>query len=311
MNNTTPHLKPGSTKWRTTITGSKLAAILGISPYQSPARAWLEMRGDIDPEPTNPAMMRGTIQEASILEWFFTITRPDIEKLADETTFTHPDLEWAAANPDAVANEDGQIVFIEAKSIARDGGTWGTPGTDQVPLYYYTQVIWAMHMTHHDGGHRVRRTYIIKHGPYVDQYDVYPIDYDPMVGQELQARAHEFYLSLSDDDGLPPASEMAGEHKVFAKIHPDIDRDLNWEINPELAAEYIKARQWSKDAEARESRVKAEILRVMGNARSAVCNGHTVAYRRPTRNGVSLYPPQRLPELIELTNPNIETQEEA
>lgn len=301
VNSNTKQLTPGSAEWRSVVTGSKIAPILGISPYQSPARLWLEMRNDIAPEPETDAMRRGTIQEDSILDWFFQVIRPDIRKVAGETTFTRTDLPWAAANPDAVADENGQTVFIEAKSVARDGGEWGKPGTDQVPLHYYTQVVWAMHMTQHPEAKRVNRCYIVKHGPYVDQYDTYTVEYDPQVAKVIEQRAHAFHQSLTDDDAMPPAVEMAGEHKVFAKIHPDIEPDLDWEIHPDLAAAYITAREDVKDAQARESKVKADILRAMGTARTAVCNGVTVAYRRATKTGVSLYPPQRTVTLDDIT----------
>lgn len=308
----TTTLLPGTPEHRQTMTASKIGAALGISPFQSPASLWLLMTNRIDPDPTTPPMRRGHNQEASILEWFFTELHPELTQLAGETTWTHPGLPWAASNTDAHAvTPGGEVVFVEAKSIARDSNKeWGKPGTDQIPLTYFVQVMWQMHMTHHPAGEKVTRTYVVKHGPFVDQYDVYPIDYDLLTATNIEQRAHTFWLSVQDPDGCPEPSNMVGEHQKFSRLHADIEPDFDWEISLELATEYILAKDDKKDAQAREDGAKARILKAMGTARTAMCNGVTIGYRRPTKNGVSFYPPQRAVTLKDI-NPNIETQEEA
>lgn len=292
---------PGSEEHRRLVTGSKVAAILGISPYLSPATAWLRMNGAIPGPDVTEAMRRGTNQESSILDWFFTELHPDIEPVAGETTWTRPDIPWGAANTDAHGTEDGHTVFIEAKSIARDAsGEWGKPGTDQIPLHYYVQVLWQMHMTHGPGGDNVTRTYLVKHGPWIDQYDVYVIEYNPVMAMNIERRCAAFHATLADPDGCPAPSDMKGEHLIFASLHPEIERDLEWEIHPDLAAEYIRARDDKAEAEKRESGAKARILKAMGTARTAVCSGVTIGYRRPTKNTIALYPPQRKPHLEDI-----------
>ena len=184
----------------------------------------------------------------------------------------------AAANPDAVGVEDGKPVYIETKSVARakvgdsertEADEWGEPGTDQIPLYYYIQVLWQMHMSQGDGGDKVTRAYLIKHGPWVDQYDVYPIDYNPGMAAELERQAKAFYDSLEFPDCPYPVEDRANIHKFFANLHPDIEPKSEWEISYELAAEYIKARDAKKDAEAAEDGAKARILKAIGTARTA------------------------------------------
>ncbi|MGV0870068.1 lambda-exonuclease family protein [Corynebacterium kalidii] len=296
----TGHILPGSDEHRKLITGSKIAAILGLSKFETPAELWHRMRGDVPPQESTPAMRRGHNQEDSILSWYFTEMRPDLEQTSGERTFTRDDLPWAAANPDAVAIENLDVVFIDAKSIARDGGEWGKPQTDQVPLYYVTQMMWAMHMTHGPAGLGVTRTYVVKHGPFVDQYDEYYVDYDPALADQIQQRVFAFHQSLADDEGCPPITDRAGTHRIFAKLHPDIVPDSEWEISPTVARDYIRARDQTKVAQAAEDAAKARILQAMGTAKSAVCDGVRIGYRRPTKNGVSFYPPQRPVDLADL-----------
>ncbi|GEM_PF-1145819 len=313
---TTPtrRILPGSDEHSHLITGSKIAAILGISPFKPQAVLWHQMRG-LGPadEPTD-AMRRGTIQEDSILAWFFQVLRPDITQTSGEVTITHPDIEWAAANPDATGIEDGRTIFVEAKSIARAktsdeynepaADEWGEPGTDEIPTYYYVQVMWQMHLSHHDRGDNVTRTYVVKHGPWVDQYDVYPINYDPTIGHELQRRAEWFHDTLTLDTCPVEISNIVGVHTFFSKLHPDIEPTSDWEISEELAVDYLTAKAQKKEAQAHEDGAKARILKAMGTARTASCHGHTLAYRRPTKTGVSLYPSQNLPTIDQITNQN-------
>ena len=292
---------PGTPEHRRLATGSKIAAMIGLSKWESPAELWHRMRGDIPPQESTPAMRRGHNQEAAILDWFFTELRPDLDQTSGEQTFTRDDLPWAAANPDAVANENGTPVFVDAKSIARDGGEWGKPGTDEVPIYYVTQMLWAMHMTHDEGGMKVQRTYVVKHGPYVDQTDVYHVDYAPDMAAALEERAHQFMESLTDDDGCPPITDRAGVHKTFAKLHPDIAPDSVWEINPDLARDYITARDATKTAQAAEDAAKARILQAMGNAKTAVCGGQKIGTRQSTKTDTIYFrPAQRPVDLTEL-----------
>lgn len=288
-------ITPGSAEHRRLVTASKVGAIIGVSPYQSPAAMWLLIAGQVDPEPPTEAMRRGTNQETHILDWFFTELHPELDRQAGETTWTRPDMDWAAANTDAHATTpDGDVVFIEAKSVARDSNNeWGEPYTDEIPLTYYVQTLWSMHMTHHQDGPQVTRTYVVKHGPWIDQYDVYLVDYDPQVALALEGQCHTFWRSLQDPAGCPEPSNMVGEHQRFTKLHEGIDQGFDWEISHDLAADYLRAKADKKNAQAREDGAKARILKAMGTAHTASCNGITIGYRRPTKNGVSFYPPQK------------------
>jgi putative phage-type endonuclease len=258
----TGHILPGSEEHRRLVTGSKIAAILGLSKFETPAELWHRMRGDVPPQESTPAMRRGHNQEAAILEWYFTEMRPDLEQTSAEQTFTRPDLPWAAANPDAVATEltsDGdRIVFIDAKSIARDGGEWGKAGTDQVPLYYVTQMMWAMHMTHGPDGLGVTRTYLVKHGPYVDQYDEFYVDYDPALAAQIQrGRVHGQFMGLPHGRRrvAPPITDRAGVTQGVRQAAPRHQvPDSVWEISVAVARDYVRARDQTKAAQAARGR---------------------------------------------------------
>ena len=310
MNNTTHHIIPGTPEHARLMTASKVAAALALSPHKMRAVLWHEMRGEGPSQEVTDAMKRGTIQEDSIIQWFFQIMHPDLEKRSGEVTVTRDDMPWAAANPDAVAiTEGGRIVFVEAKSVARakvangkvEADEWGRPGTDEIPLYYYVQCMWQMHMTHGESGEHVTETRLIKHGPFVDQYDEYIITYDAATAQNIAHTVQEFYDSLTLNECPWPIEDKVGIHQFFANINPDVVPDSSWEIAEELAIEYIDAKDAKKQAQAHEDGVKARILKAMGTAKNVTCNGHKIAYRRSTKKGVSLYPPMNAPTVQDIT----------
>ena len=44
-------MEPGSASWLRQVTASKVAAILGVSPWHSPLSMWRLMKGLDEPEP--------------------------------------------------------------------------------------------------------------------------------------------------------------------------------------------------------------------------------------------------------------------
>ena len=86
MNNNTQPLKPGTAEWRKLITASKVATIMRRSPWETRAELWHRMTGTAPGQEVTPAMMRGTIQEDSIIRWFFEMLRPDIAQQSGEVT---------------------------------------------------------------------------------------------------------------------------------------------------------------------------------------------------------------------------------
>ncbi|MGP6175387.1 YqaJ viral recombinase family protein [Corynebacterium sp. A21] len=302
-----PVLVPGTPEHLRTMTASKIPVIFGLSDWESPAQLWLRMRGDIPPQDVNDAMLRGHNQEQSILEWFFERMRPEFEWVSGETTITRPDLPWAAANPDSVAKIDGKHILVEAKSVARpkqkvkdgeivsdpnDPRLWGKPGTDNIPWVYTAQVQWQLHMTQYFGGLMAREARLVKHGPWVDQWDEYVIHYNPEFAKMLERKAHQFWLSLADGDACPEPSATLGEAAAFAKLHPEIERELEWQVSLDRAIAFHDARNRENQAKLDVEQAKAMILRDMGNARVAKVGELLVARRQPTKKGVSLYPPQ-------------------
>ena len=275
---------PGSPEWTRLMTASKVAAVLGVSPWQSPFSLWQEMKGNVQrPAKPNEVQARGHYLEPAILAWwrdqhptwFITELQP---------AYTLGD--WAAATPDAVARNfvDGKPTdqaLVEAKSAAKDD-EWGDPGTDAIPSYYLTQAYWQMHVS---GVHRCYVPAITSRLRFVE----YVVDYDPAVGADLERRCREFFDSLAADTP-PPLDNTVATFESMRRLHPEIDAKTTVELDPAVAAELVESIAATGEAEARERLARSTVLEAMGRANWADCNGVRIARRQPNKTGVSFVP---------------------
>jgi len=281
-------LEPGSVRWSRKITASKIPGIFDASKYSSPTKEWHLLRGEIDPDGPNEATERGQDFEEIILRRFFR-RHPELRQCGTKT-FTRTGLEaWAAANPDDIAANDrtGETFGIEAKTDGRGDYQWGPAGSAEIPLGYFLQVQWQMHMS------GLRRTYVVCLGPFYDETE-YLIPYDPDLAAAIEAHCAEFYRSATDPDGQPPEVDGHGEtYNAIRRAHRDIERDYDWQISVELAREFEAAVHGADDADEALNLARSKMLRVMGNTRRAVVghgkNAQTVATRQSTKNAVALY----------------------
>lgn len=279
---------PGSPEWQRLVTASKVAAIVGLSPWDSPRSVWHVLRGEIpsDDGRNAAAKSRGQYLENGILDWwvdqhpeFAHVKRQFYRELGD----------WAGATPDAAAwttrpsrftDDLAPDAIVDAKT-ARDDDEWGTPGTDEVPAYYAAQMQWAMHLT---GAHR---GYIALLTTRLDLRE-YVLDYDPEVAHGLVAICHRFWQSTHNENAAPPIDDTVATLTTLKRLHPDVDTDAAVELDEPTARAFIDATTGLKAAEAADREARSTVLERMGNARIATHNGVTVARRQPNGRGISL-----------------------
>lgn len=270
-------LEPGTEPWLRLMTSSKVAAILGVSPWDSPRSMWHKMRNELLKPAETDVQARGHYLEPAILAWWRD-QHPEFVRVEAAPTMLLGD--WAAASPDMRAwTVDDTSAIVEAKS-GRDLDEWGTPGTDEIPPYYLTQVFWELHVS----GDKVCYVPII--GPFLD-FAEYVVTYDAEIGAALEARCREFYDSLSDDRP-PPLDDSVATYDALRVLHRSLDEQRVIEVTPAIAREYVEALNARKDAEARERAAKSTVLDLMGDARYAECSGIRVARRQPNKTGFQL-----------------------
>ncbi len=292
MSTLTEPLVPGTAAWSRKVTASKVAAILGLSPYDSPLSCWHKMKGNVPLEQETEDHRRGHYAEPAILAWWrdqHGITDP--AEWIDQPQYTRQDLPWAAATPDLATHDgegdlplkvgDERLVLVEAKT-ARSLDEWGEPGTDEIPAYYYVQTQFQMHVS------GAERCYVPVWGSWFEMAE-YVVDYDPGIAAGIIARCAEFWASL-EADTPPPLDDTVATLQTLKALHPDIEPGEQVELDADTAIEFIHAKNALKAAEARARAAQSAVLNAMGSAQYAHHGDVRVARRQPARGGsVSLY----------------------
>lgn len=125
------------------ITASEVAAIVGISPWQTAYDVWTRKHSDVVTEETS-AMRRGTAAEDVIHAHYAIHGYDNTPPLQLEDGLRYGDapvqgpVDWAAASPDAFASDwDGKWYIVEYKTATQ---VW----TGGIPPHYLAQVRWQL-----------------------------------------------------------------------------------------------------------------------------------------------------------------------
>jgi putative phage-type endonuclease len=124
---------------------SEIAAIAGLSPYESPIDVWQRrMQGHVE-EPETQPMKRGRMLEPAIAAWYAEDTGYEVQTCGTFRSRTHPVV---IATPDRIAVHQGDMRAVELKTADwYMADAWGPAGTDEVPQHYLAQVAWEMAAT--------------------------------------------------------------------------------------------------------------------------------------------------------------------
>lgn len=287
MGTDTDTFAPGSPAWMKLITASKVASIMGVSNFESPAILWHRMTGTLPPDAENDQMRRGHYLEPAILQWFFD-KHPEMTRGPSEIYFHETNKDFAAT-PDAVARVGEQRHPIEAKSD-HDGDDWGTPGTDEIPIKYVAQCTWALHVM------GLQRAYLPMIGPFL-RFEEYVVDYSAELAQQIEAKVLAFQKSLAD--GIPPElSDHPKEYETLRRLHPSINLDYEVNVDADLAYRFIEAKQSEASASKEWTAAKAAMNAVMQEASRAYHDGQLIAVRQAKGAGIPyVTAPRKLPTL--------------
>lgn len=267
----------GTDRWRQlrdgAITSSRIAAVLGLSPWESPFSLWHRMAGIVQEQPVNDLMHWGTKLEPLILDEY-AYRRSEIGHQLERKPglFRHHVRTWQMATPDAV---NGRRIVECKYSPQMDG--WGDEGTDQIPVYYRAQVMWQLDVF----GYPAADVCVFFGGS--GQYREYVVEHDQADTDLMRARALDFLDSV--DTGRRPSIDGHDQtYTVVREMHPDID-DEPVEIPGGIAARYLSALTEMEIAEDHKAAAVSEMVDAMGRARRAMFNGEQIAMRIPGRNG--------------------------
>lgn len=272
-------LLPGGSEWLRLMTASKVAAVLGLSPWESPFSLWHRMNGTAPAKPPTEQTERGHYLEPAIAAWWAD-QHPEYDVQTSPLRF-HALNQRHACTVDRELLIGGTVVGgLEVKTAASDD-EWGTPGTDEIPPYYRAQTLWQAYVLDVPRIHLAVLTSRLQFREYVIEQD----DTD-------LALIHEAVSAFLDslDSGTPPPLDGHSEtYAVARQLHPDID-GTDVDLDPLLLSIWLGARDLLDAATETEQQYRSQVLEAMGTAKRALMNGTPVAQRIANKSGPYLKP---------------------
>lgn len=278
-------LKPGSAEWLSTITASKIPSILGISRFQSQFSLWHEMSGNVErpdvSESTQEMFDMGHAAELAARH-FWLLRNPGWRASQGEVQYVREDLGFpAVATIDRRASRGRARRIVEVKA-PRSLEDFGDDGSGEIPADHAAQITWQMFVS---GIHDADLVAWPVYGP----PKIYHVEWDAELADLILQHVYLWVASLSA--GTPPElDDSVTTYATVRALHPDIERDVEVELDEVLAVEFLTATAQSKQLDKELRGLKTRVLDAMGNAQFAMCRGHKIADRRNGRgDSISLY----------------------
>jgi len=281
---------PDNPRWhelrRAGVTASEIAAVMGLSPWQSAFSLYWQKVNGWGSE-GNEYTSTGSHLEDAIADWWIAENDP-LENLVmcPAGLYAHPDRPWQLATPDRlllgvcgwcdgagsrVDPRDGDdadcqgcagtggcglLALLECKWVAHSWDGWGEPGTDDIPVYYRAQALWQLDVLGVDEVH------FAVLGP--GGFRAYgPVRRDEMDLRVMRHAGAQFHARLESGDA-PDLDGHAATLATLSRLHPSLGEG-DVEVPVELAETYRRARALKKRIEAVVDRCEARIRAALGS----------------------------------------------
>lgn len=238
----------------TGIGGSDVAAILGLSKWNTPRGVWEQKVGIAQPVEDNPAMFWGRTLEPVVRQHYSDQTGREVRIPTD--LLRSPQYTFMIANVDGVT-ADRRIVEIKT---ARDGRDWGEPGTDEIPIYYICQVQHYMAVT----GFDVADVAVLIGG---SDFRLYEIHADVEFQSLMVEKEAEFWECVTSK--APPAPVSYQDMLAAFKTSKSVEVVASGEIRSYVHRLKVLSAQIKQMEEEHEA-CKAAIMGAMGEADTLV-----------------------------------------
>lgn len=264
-------LIPGSPEWLATYSASQVAAICGLSEWDTPRSIYDAKKGIVPAQPQTDVQGRGHEFEPLIREW---VARDNHEWQIEETgTWAHRERTWQTANPDGLIylDEHGTMELLEIKTAA-DMHEWG----EVPPIKYLVQCMWQMDVI------GARRTHLAACGPFElfhRRPRMFVIEYNPREAGMLRERVLQFDEQLRA--GIQPLANHDRECDRLAVRYGNtaIVDDPGVEIPEDLAELYLAPYAEAAAVEAAKKSGASRLLEYLGESKKATYRGTTIATR--------------------------------
>jgi len=279
----------------TGIGASDIAAVLGISPWQSAfSLHWQKANGWTD-EVDNEHTEAGRRLESAIADWAADRIDPNEELfVCPSGLYRSAERPWQMATPDRLlyvrcpdCNGPGALPDTWEWACCRGSGRqrypvavleckhpydwdgFGDDGTDDIPVYYRTQVLQQCDVMD------VGEWYLAAYTSH--QLRIYHGRRDDKDIAILRAAGARFWTDLQNGV-VPELDSHEATIATLKRLHPSVE-DIDIEVPIEFAEGYRRARAMRSRADDLVDRYEARARALLGNARRLTCNRKLVVSR--------------------------------
>lgn len=252
------------------IGGSDVAAILGISKWNSAISLWLDKTNQTyEPEEENEAMQWGNIMEPIIRNHFAEVTGKTVVEV--KAMLQHPEHPFMLADVDGLTTDDeGNPAILEIKTASEyKRSEW----ENDIPSYYQTQVQHYLCVT------GVQKAYVaVLIGG--NSFKVYEVDADIEIQSMLIAVEKDFWNKVQNMIRPEMDGSDAAKNLLDSLYHGGISEEI---VMPDEAIEfvdaYIEACAEEDNAKAKKQEASNHIKEIMGDYDKASCLGHSISWK--------------------------------
>lgn len=252
------------------IGGSDVAAILGISKWNSAISLWLDKTNQTnEPVEENEAMQWGTIMEPIIRNHFAEVTGKTVVEV--KAMLQHPEHPFMLADVDGLTTDDeGNPAILEIKTASEyKRSEW----ENDIPSYYLTQVQHYLCVT------GVQKAYVaVLIGG--NSFKVYEVDADAEIQSMLIAVEKDFWNKVQNMIRPEMDGSDAAKNLLDSLYHGGISEEI---VMPDEAIEYVdayfEACAEEDNAKAKKQEASNHIKEIMGDYDKATCLGHSISWK--------------------------------
>lgn len=261
-------------KWlamrKQTIGSSEIAAICGMSDYDTPLSIWAEKTGKVPPREETEPMMLGKMLEPVVGKVFQRRTKLEVEPA--NVLIGHDSLDFISASPDFWVKTPYGTKILEAKfTTSRNRSIWD----DGIPETYLMQLVWQLCICGIDYGYVAGLV-----GGDADSFHYKDEQASAELFEVMMEAAVKFWACVLAD--VPPKG-ISGDSKLLAKLQGERSAEVvEFEgaaaAEAEIAAEYFEAVK-AKRLEAKEQvelldkeydAAKVHLMELLGNRRKGL-----------------------------------------
>lgn len=266
------------------MTGSRIAAAMGLSPWTSPFSLYFQMTGAATEETSYedaPWLEWGNLLEPVVID-HWARRHPETKVRRRKTVWQNRERPWQVCSPDGLIVTPGvgsprrpADAILEVKT-SRWRDDWGEPGTDEIPIYYRCQALWMLATL----GLRWCHFAVLFGGSDYQEFQVEWHDGDI----ELLLKAGFDFVERVRLGDRPDIDAHSSTYEIIRSFHPEIRNEVV-ELPEGLAQQVRVATTQMREAEDTLLTVRSSLAEFMGQAKAAMWNGDKYADRRSRSGG--------------------------